>query len=186
MAGCAECRKPGRQVTGIRGFVEIRQVAAGAIGWSSSELAANVALAARQANMRARQGKLGGRAVIEDGACPRGGVVADVAGGREGSRGVRGIVGASEILLMAANAGCRGQLVVVVDVALCARDGGMETRQGEAGSRVVEGHTAPLRCRVAPLACGRLSRRHVVGLLRVLVILHMAPHAIRRQACSFR
>jgi len=97
---------------------------------------------------------------------------------------VIGISRALEILQVAACASRvrAGQVVVVVDVALCTLDGRMCAGQREAGSRVIEGRIQPAGCGVALLTGLRESRTDVVRIGRALEILQVAACASRVRA----
>ena len=89
-------------------------------------------------------------------------------------RGRRVVVG-----LMAADAGSRGDVVVVVDVTVRAltRRHGMRSAQREPGGAVVEGCIQPTG-RVVTLLTGlREIRRHVIRIRRALEIFQVAGHA---------
>ena len=135
-------------VRGIRGACKVCLVAGDAGGRQIPEVVVRVALRACQGRMESRQGPVGIQRVIERDCGPDGGVVAGVAGGREGRGDVTRIRSSGEIGLMAAVAGCGHGCVVVVGVALCALKSGMRTRQREDRS-VIESRGSPIRGRVA-------------------------------------
>jgi hypothetical protein len=89
--------------------------------------------------------------VIEGGVGPDGCIMTDLAGRGETCRGMRRIVRAGVILLMARVAQHAVQGIVVVDVAIAAlpRWHGVVAGQGEAGAVVVERRIQPGRCAVA-------------------------------------
>lgn len=95
-----------------------------------------------------------------------------LARGRKTGRGVRRIVGAVVVVLVATDARCirAGQVVVAVHVTLLALQRGVEAGQREAGSRVVKCTAAPGGRRVARLAgCGE-AHLGVIGAVRIVVI----------------
>ncbi len=128
---------------------------------------------------------------------PGGGVVARVAGGRPPCGCMHWVIGRVPVRHMARRAQSvrRGQAVVVVDVALTARNAGVETCQRPAGGCVIKGAIHPVDRVVAHLAARRESggsvRRiicHVVvGLVardagrvrQLVVVVHMALIALR-------
>lgn len=82
--------------------------------------------------------------------------VAGFAGLREALLGVIGIIGVLEILQMASHTRRHRQVVVIVDMAICAgsRRHRVASRQRETGKAVVEVCIRPRICRVAGLAFG--------------------------------
>ena len=87
-----------------------------------------------------------------------------------------GIARALEIVQVARHAGRRGDVVIIVDMAVCALPwrNGVRAIQGEVHGVVVEGGRLPGNCAVALLASLREMRGHVVGVGRPLKILQMA------------
>jgi len=155
--GAIRCREgsTGRRVRRIIGLLPSRQVATGiaAIRRLNAEVvvAADVALAAgRNLSSRRHLVGVGQReargTVIKLTIGPGGDRVAGRArrrGGREIGRDVIGYVAAESLRavpggLVAAHAIGRGQIVVVVNVALCARRGGMGASQRKSGDAVIE------------------------------------------------
>ena len=119
--------------------------------------------------------------VIEGGTRPRGGVVAQRAGGGERRRDVVGVGGALVILLVAGVAG-RGRVCVLpVDMATGAGHGGVRPGQGEAGGVVIEAGRNPGCGAVAHLALLREARGRVIGIIGVLKILQVAGDTGRAQ-----
>src|SRR5579859_7841450 len=151
----------GSRVRRVGGAVVIRHMAAGAKGGQRAVIGgrAGVALHALHGGVEASQRERRG-AVIEGGRCPVGGRVADRAVGWESCRHVGRVVGASEVRLVAAIAGRRQVVEVVVGMALHASDGCVES--GESVIRVhgvVERHPChgPIVIGVAGVAVCRES-----------------------------
>ena len=136
----------------IRCSLEILQVAVHAVRICAGQvvIVIDVTLCALHGAMRARQ-REAGRGVIEGRIIPRSGAVTLLAGLRESRTDVIRIRCALEIFQMAAHAGCRCQVVVIVDVAL-----------GTLQSRVRTGEREP---RVVVIKGGLCPRRRVVALL---------------------
>ena len=63
---------------------------------------------------------------------------------------------------MAVCTGGRSQVVIVADVTCGARGGGMRSRQGESGFRVIERGTGPIGGRMAQRTVGGEPSRFVV------------------------
>ena len=104
----ATSRESRLHVIRIRRAVEILDVAGGAVGGCSNELAIDVALRAGDGLVRSLQRELGKCCVIERCRIPRARVVAHVARGREAGLCMRRIVRLVEICQMASDAGgCR-------------------------------------------------------------------------------
>ncbi len=91
------------------------------------------------------------------------------------------IRGSLIILKMATHARVRGQLVIVIHVAIRALPGrhGMHARQGERRAVVIEGGIRPRNGVMALVATLREVRRDVVRIRRSLVILQVAGYASR-------
>ena len=103
--------------------------------------------------------------VVERGVRPRRGVVAQGASLRKTCGGVIRIVGALIVLQMARDASGAGQIEIVVDVAvgtLTGRDR-MSSRQGEAGSAVIEVRIGPGIRAMAELAVSGEATRDMTG-----------------------
>ena len=120
-----------------------------------------------------REARLG---VIESCGLPSGGIVTRIAGLRESAGNVVGICGSLKILEVARNAGGRGQVVIVVDVAVSAspRRDGVRTREREVDGVVVEACRRPACSGVARFASLREPARNVVGVRGSLEILQVA------------
>ncbi len=127
--------------------------------------------------MHARQDKAGS-GVIELGVGPLHGVVALLAGRRESRMGHRS-GGVVVVGLVATDAGCNRDVVVVVDVAIgaLARRHHMRTGQRESRLGVIEGCGLPGRSVVARTASLRKSAGNVVGIRGSLEILEVARNA---------
>ena len=78
--------------------------------------------------------------MIEGGGLPSGGGVAGLAGGSETTGDVIGVGGALEVRHVASRASGvrRRQVVIIVNVARNAGDGGVRTRQRKSGERMVK------------------------------------------------
>ena len=116
VARIAGLREPARHMVGIRGFVEIRYVATGALSRCACKLI-DVALRALQRDVRPGQRELRGGIVIELRTRPSGCRMARRAILRESSRLVVGIRGLVEVRQVAARALRRQRFEVVVHVA---------------------------------------------------------------------
>lgn len=117
--------------------------------------------------------------VIEVRRDPRRRVVAGGAGSREARGHMVRIRSAVVVGLMARIAVGRQRGVVVVDVAACARNRPMGTRQGEGRVVVIEGCRNPRRCAVTYLALLWEPGTDVIRVRRTLEILEMAAHTGR-------
>ena len=178
LAGLREIR---RHVIRVRRALEILQVTRHAGGAGQVVVVVDVAIRAEawRHGVRAGQNESGG-GVIEVAIGPGHRVVALLAGCREsGMRyrcGRRVVVG-----LVATDAGGRGEVVVVIDVAIRAeaRRHRVRTAQRETGGAVVEGCVQPTRSAVALFAGLREIRRHVIRVRRALEILQVTRHAGR-------
>ena len=111
-----------------------------------------------------------GRRMVNGGARPVGGGVAGVASGGEPSGFVRRIIGAVIVSLMAVDAGRVIQAVVVINMALRALHGGVESGECETGGRVVEGSARPVSSRVAQGAVLREPGGFVGRTVRAIVV----------------
>ena len=100
--------------------------------------------------------------MIERRGLPRRSRVAERTVGRESNlrvvRTCRGLVSGQ----VAGNAGGHGQTVVIVDVAACASNSGMKTRQRESCCRMVKYRSRPGRGRVAKRTVCRERRRNMI------------------------
>ena len=117
--------------------------------------------------------------VIEVRRDPRRRVVTGGAGCREARGHVVRISSSIVGGLMAGIAVGRQRGVVVVDVAACARNHHMGTRQGKRRVVVIEACRNPRRCAVAYLALLREPGTDVIRVRRTLEILEMAAHTGR-------
>ena len=164
----------------IRCSLEILQVAVHAVRVRARQVViiVDVALGALQCRMRPceREARCG---VIEGRARPRRGVMTLGAGLGEAGLHVVRIRGPLEVLQVAADASGVGtrQVVVVIDVTLCAGHCRVGPRQRESRGRVIEGRVCPRNGVVALLARLRESRRHVIRVRRSLEVLQVAVHA---------
>ena len=162
------------------GIVEVGLVATDARRNRNAVVVVDVTIGAlaRRHHMRTgeREARLG---VIEGCGLPSCGVVTRIAGLRESAGNVVGIRGSLEILEVARNAGGRGQVVIVVDVAVNASPGrdGVRAREGEVDTAVVEAGRSPACCGVAGIAGLREPAGNVVGIRGSLEVLQMARHA---------
>lgn len=84
-----------------------------------------------------------GQIVIERGILPTRRIVAGLAGRREVRSAVVGVRGIGVILQVARRARPAGQVVIVVQVALGALDGGVQPGKREAGGRVIKRRSLP-------------------------------------------
>jgi len=140
----------------------------------------HVALSARRGRMCSRQSKAG-RRMVERRVQPVRRIVAPFASRRIAQRDMihrrlRVVV----IRLVARHARRTGQLIVVVDVAQCARGGSVETCERPTGTGVVELAVRPQHSVVAALASCREAERNVIhGRLRGVVIRLVARYAGR-------
>ena len=152
LAGLGETRG---DVVGIRGPLEILQVAADARGGVERVVVVDVAIGTlpRRHCVQSRQWEPR-RVVVEGRIRPSAGVVALVAGLREIGRDVIRVGRALEILQVAGHTRSATQCVVIVDVAIraLARRNGVQSSQHEAGHRMIELGIAPLHRVVAGFA----------------------------------
>ena len=118
-----------------------------------------------------------GRRVVEGGVSPVGCAVASAAIRREPKLLVVGVVGVVVVGLMTRYARGYGDVVVVIHVALRARQAGMRAGQREAGLGVVEGRIGPAGGVVATGAVGREPKLLVVRVRRVVVVVQVTRHA---------
>jgi len=130
-----------------------------------------------------RSGQLeSGTCVVEGAVGPKDRIVTSLTSGRE-TRGNmvyrrRCIV---VVGLMARDAGGVRDVVVIVDVAICAlpRRHSVRSSEGESRAVVIERGVQPGRCVVALIAPLGEIRRHVIRVGRSLVVLQVAGHASR-------
>ena len=198
MAGIARRWKSRSGVARIRGSFPVRLVTAKAGRRQCRVVVVCMALAARYRRMGACKRKH--RAVIETRWAPGAGCVTEPAVGWESCRDVTRIRGARKLGLMASIARRGKRCVIVVHVALRARNRRMRARQWERRVVVVEARESPRRCVVALCAIRRKTRRHVgrivsavevclvasiaVGWQSCVVIVRVALHACHRRMCS--
>lgn len=141
-----------------------------------------VAGGARHRHMRAGQRKHG-LAVVERGGHPAGCGVACVASCWEAARDMVRIGRRPEVLHVAAVTIRRRSLVLVVDVAQAAFQGGVHAREGVPGElQVVESHVQPRICCVTCFAGRRKSSRNVIRIGGLLEVRCVARKALRRQS----
>ena len=182
LAGLGKVRS---RVVGIRGSLEILQVAGHARGAVQSVVIVDVAIGALAwwHNVQPCQGKAG-RGVVELCIRPLHGVVTLLACIWEAAVRHR-THGAGEILLVTGEARCGGQVVIVVGVAVDAQAGRnrVSSRQNEAGRTVVETRNfgvQPVVGRMTVLASGRELRFDVARVGGRREVLQMARVACRR------
>lgn len=171
-------------VIGLRRSLEISQVAAhaGGVGAGQVVVAIYVALGALQAGMRAGKREARGR-VIKGGICPRGGVVALLAGLRESALRVIRIGRAVEIFHVARSTSGWSASELAVHVTLVAGHVDMSARQWEFCKRtVIECRRVPGRRAVALLAGLREAILCVGRVIGPVEILQVAADAGRRRA----
>jgi len=166
----------------IRRALEVLQVAVHAVRIATGQrvVVVDVALGALQRSMRTceREARCG---VIEGRARPRRGVMALSAGLGEAGLHVVRIRGPLEVLQVAADASGVGtrQVVVVIDVTLCAGHCRVGPRQRESRGRVIEGRVCPRNGVVALLTGLREAGLHVIRIRGSLEVLEVATHARR-------
>lgn len=179
---CGVARGAGRGEAGgcmvrVRRPVVVRLMAAHASGWQRRVVIVHVAHHAGHGGGGVETGEREGRVVVIEGrACPVRRAVARIARRREAGGGVRRRVGVVVIRLVARDARRIGrrQAVIAVHVTSGARHRAVETRQREAGRRVIEGPVTPIRGGVALVARGREACLRVVRIVRAVVIRHVA------------
>jgi len=166
-------------VTGVRGVVVVGLVTSDACCRQCCVVVVHVAVTAntRRHGMRAGKGE-GGVVVVEGRVGPDSGVVTQLASRRESRGCVCGISGAVVIILVTRIAESAGQVVIIVDVAICALPGRYRVgaRQRESGAVVVEGGVQPRTRVVALVAPLREVRCYVIGIGRSLIVLQVARH----------
>jgi len=149
--GEADC-----SVRRIIGPAVIGFVARVAIGRYGCVVVIRVALCA--GHRRVEAGQREHSRVIERRRSPVGGRVTESTVGWEACGHMGGIRGSREIHLVAAIAGRWQRGVVVIGVALCARDSNVRTGQRERCVVVIKGRCCPGRGVVASSTCGREAR----------------------------
>ena len=165
----------GHMIRAVRSRV-IGFVTAVAVGWNGCVVVVHVAVCAWNRGMR--PGQREARVVVIEGRRhPRCGVVANIALLRKSYGDVARIVRVLEIRQVARHAGCIGQFVVGVDMALTALHARMGSGQGPAGRGVIERSGSPVTGAMAHFALLRQSGRNVIRVRRTLVILQVATHA---------
>jgi len=185
MALRAVLRESRTHVIGIRGALEVFQVAADAssVGAGQVVVAVHVALRALHGCVRSRQRKARGR-VIESRTVPRSRGVALLASDRETGLHVIGIRGALEILEVARAAIRRCTHKLTIDVTL--RAGHIHVPAGQrefCKGVVIERRHVPRARVVASLASRGESRLRMWRIARLIEIRQVATHAGGR--CSY-
>ena len=178
MASNARRRESGRNVIRIRGLLEISQMAAHAIHRSAGELATHVALSTGHGHVSTseRERRLG---VIELGAEPLRGRVAEGTGGGEPGRRMIRVRGLLEIGQMAPHAIHGRASELPTHVALSASHGHMGASEREFGRGIViELGAEPLCGGMASSASSGKGGRRVIGVRGLLEIGQMAAHTI--------
>ena len=147
---------------GIRSPGEIGLVAGIAGGRRVHVVVVGVALHAGERRVNSGEWIVGVRRMIEVDGGPVRRRMAGVAGGGKSCCSVRRVCGAIPIRLVAAEASSRQCCVVVVDMALRARNGGMSASQREDRS-MIERRRRPAARGMAECAVGRESARDMRG-----------------------
>ena len=178
----ASLGEAGSHVVGIRCSLEVFQVAADTSGRRQVVVVVDVAIRTLPRRYRVHPGQCKtGAGVVESRVEPRSRVVALLASLGEVRRRVVRVRRALIILQVARDARRVGNVVVVVDMAICAlswRDG-VHSRQGEGRLRVVKRSRLPCRGAMANLASLRKSRLHVIRVGRTLKIFQVAGNTGR-------
>jgi len=183
VATIASLRESAGRVIRVLTVLKILQMAAHASGLRQTVVVVDVAVRASPGGRHVRAGQWESRLrVIEVRRRPGHGRMARLAGLRESLLRVVRIFRVLEILKMAAHASGHGQVVVVVDVAVCARSRrhAMAARQNESSQRVIELRVQPVVRRVTGFASGRKLTRDVVRILRSLEFFLVTAVAGRR------
>jgi len=180
MADRAVRREAGGNVIGICGSGEVSLVARIAGRRGVCVVVIGVALDTGESGVSSRQRIVGIRRVIECDGGPVARVVAGVARGRKCRGNVTGIRGPGEISLMAAIAGCGKGGVVVICMALGARNSRMGTGQRKHRSMIESGRS-PGGGRVAESAIRWESRSYVSRIRGSGEVSLVAPVAGRGQ-----
>jgi hypothetical protein len=180
MANRAIGGETGGGVAGVVGVLEICHVTGCARRTGEVVVAVGVALRALHGGVETGQCETGA-GVIKGSASPIRRVVTLLASLGEIRLHVVGVSSGLVVLQVARHTRAvgAGQIVVAVDVALCARQSGVEAGQGEAGAGVVEGGAAPIRRVMALLASLGKVRLDVIGIGGGLVVLQVARDARR-------
>jgi len=173
MAVLASRREPSRHMWRVVGVIEIGLVTtdAGRVRTRQVVVTIDMALRALQRKVRTGQGEARGR-VIEGCIAPRGRVVTILTSCRELRLHVARVVGVVKVGLVATHADSvrRGQLVVAIHVALHALHREVESSEGPACGRVIEGRVAPGRSVVAILTSRWELRLHVAWVIGVIEV----------------
>ena len=187
VADLARSGNPRLGVIRISRALKIREVARGADGIRRGQVVIVIHMTggARNAYVRARQ-REPCLIVIESCRLPRGGRVADFAGGRNPGLNVIRIRGALKIRHVASRADGvrRGQVVVVVHVATGAGDRYVRARERESGRIVIEGRRLPRDRRMARFAGSSEAAGHVIRVRGALKVQHVAGRARRIHAAQ--
>jgi hypothetical protein len=161
VARVAGGRKRNGGVIRIGCILEVRLMTAKARRRQCRVVVVHVALSA--GNRRVRSGEWKRRVVVvKAGKRPGSGVVTLHAFSGETRRYVRGIIGRSEVFLVAAVAGGGKSFVVVVCMALSAGNGGVRSCQRKCSRAVIETRGFPAACGMAQRTVGGESCRGVV------------------------
>jgi len=164
VAGLAGLREPAGHVVGIRGPLEVFQMARHARSVVDRVVTINVAIRAGSRWHRVQTSEREpGAVVVECRVQPTTGVVAGFASLRESAGNVVGIRGSLEILEMAGHAGSAVQSVVAVNVTIGALAGRIRVQagQGKAGGGVIKLAVGPLHDVMALLTrCGEAGVWH--------------------------
>lgn len=182
MACRTQSRESGRDVARIGGFVEVADMATGAIGWDPGELASNVALVARHAHMGPRQGELRRGIVIELRTRPRRRRMAQPTVSREVGCAVIGIGSVVEVIEMATDAIRRYSGKLPAHMALRAGNSDVCAGQRELCQIVVELRALPVGRCVTAIALRCEVEAPVIGIGRLRIVGEVATRAIRRSA----
>ena len=169
----ASRREARRFVIRIVGVVVVLGMAPKAVGGQILVIVIHVALAARDLGMHSGQGEAS-VVVIESTVSPHDGVMTQLALGGKSRLDVVRIVGVVVVLDVTRAARTTGQVVVAVDVTLGALQLGMRTGQRESGLAVIKLCARPRSGAVTERTIRGESRRFVVRIGRVVVVLHVA------------
>ena len=176
----ASLREARSYVIGIGSVIEIGKVAAHAGGIRAGQVVIVVDMALRALHGRMEAGEREpSRGMVKGRVQPVRRAVALFASLRECRSHVVGIGRSLEVLQVAAHTGSRGQVVIVVDVALRALQRRMRARERKPGVVVIEAGLCPRSRVVALLASLREAGTHVIRVRGALEILEVAVHAVR-------
>ncbi len=176
MAHVALLRKSSRNVVRVIGALEVFEMATHACSISDVVIAIGVTLGALHIGVRAGKGPTR-RRMIESRGRPVSGAVTDFTLLGKSGRDVIRIVGALEILEMAAYARGCAEVVVAVGVALCTLHLNVRSGEGKPRLGMVEVGGLPCGRRVAHPALLGHAGGHVVRVGGALKVLQMARHA---------